>query len=270
MRCDVTASSRHERLVLYDPAAIPPDTPLDADLEAQEPVPVAESALAGLAERGQALVLRIAHEDCEATLRVLVDETPEPYLRQRGRPVLDGATLHVPGGKLTADGVEFLCRLGEKRLHSEGQSVDAPAGSYEVQVLNLMPWKRRHRAAEIDKKSTKTGRLIARMVGAYTWLGVLLLPANILIAPVAVIVVWLTSGWPAALILAGAVLLVDILVLAGFWLLDIASRWIPALKRASDAEAAFDAENPDVVVCLRRLTGDSAPKVPAMATLNIG
>jgi hypothetical protein len=213
MRSDVTASSRHKHLVLYDSAAIPLDTPLDTDLEAQEPSPLPESNIANLAERGQALILRIAHEDCEATLHLLVEDIIEPYLQKRAVQVLDGAIVHVPSGKLTADGVEFLCHVGQTRLHSEAQSIEIPAGSYEAQVFNLMPWKSRHRAAETRKKTTKTERLVGRIVAAFTWLGVLLIPANIFVAAPAVVVVWLVSGWQQALLLAGLVLFLDLLVL---------------------------------------------------------
>lgn len=269
MRTEVIAASRHEYLVLYDPAAIPLDTPLDPDLETQDPVPLPESALVNLAEDGRALVFRIADTDCQATIRLLVEEIAEPSVKERAVQVMDGAILRVPTGKLTADGVEFLCRPGETRLHSEGVSIDIPAGNYEVQVWNLMPWKSREHAVVIDKTTTKTDRIVGRVVAAYTWLGILLVPANILVAPAAVFIVWLAMGWQQALALAGSVILVDLLILGGFWVLDFASRWVPALRGAIEAESAFNAANPDVVVCLRRLPAERESKVPAMATLAV-
>lgn len=269
MRRDVTAGSRHEHLVLYDPAAIPPDTPVDPDLEEQDPKPLAPSAMVGLAEQGLAVILRIALEDCQVDLRLVVEENVEPDLRERAVQALDGAILCLPGGKLMVDGVEFLCRAGETRRHSEAEAIEVPAGNYEVQVLNLMPWKRRNRALEIEKKTTTFDRVVGRIVAVYTWLGILLFPANILVAPAAVFAVWLNSGWQSALVLAGAVLLLDVLVLAGFWIVEFASRWIPALKRRSEAELTFDAENPDVVVCLRRLMGESTRTAKAMTDLAV-
>ena len=268
MRSELTAGSRHKRIVLYDPAAIPLDTPVDADLEAQDPAPPPENAQASLAERGQALLLEIAHEDCEATVRILLDETPETELCERAVSALDGAALRVPSGKLTVDGVEFLCRAGETRLHSEGKSIEIPAGDYEVQVYNLMPWKSRHRARVIAERTTKADRIVAKIVGAYTWLGVLSILATLLAASAA-LTVCLISGWWPALVVIGVALLVDLLVLGGFWVLDIASRWAPILKRASELDLAFDAENPDVVVLLRHRIGEGAATVRAMATLQV-
>jgi hypothetical protein len=269
MRRHVTATSRHEHLVLYDPAAIPPDTPVDPDLDAQNPKPLAESAMVRLAEQGLAVILRIALEDCQADLRIIIEETVDPYLRERAVQALGGAALRIPGGKLTIDGVEFLSRAGERRPHSEAACIAIPAGDYDIEVLNLMPWKSRHRALEAAKQTTSIDRMVGGIVAAYTWLGPLLIPANLLVAAPAVVVVWLISGWRTALTLAGLVLLLDALVLAGFWGLDIGSRWVPALRRRSDATSAFDAENPDVVVCLQRHVGEGMSKVRAMATLDL-
>jgi hypothetical protein len=100
-------------------------------------------------------------------------------------------------------------------------------------------------------------------------LWVLLIPATILVAPAAVIVVWLISGWRPAMVLTGSVALVNILVLVGFWVLEIASRRIPAIDRESEVRLAFEADNPDVVVCLGWLSGESARKIPSIATLDV-
>jgi hypothetical protein len=269
MRKDVTAASRHEHLVLYDPAAIPLDTPVDPDLEAQDPQPLPASAMASLAEQGLAVILRIAHEDCQADIRLVMDEEVEPYIRKRSVLVLDGAILRVPSGKLTVDGVEFLCRLGETRLHSDPQVLEVPAGEYRVQILNLIPWKGRQRAREIEMKTTRFDRIVDRIVTVYTWLGILLFVANVLLVPIAVIIVWLNSGRQEALRLVGAVILIDAFIVAGFWALSFGSRFMPSLRRRTEAELIFDAENPDVVACLRR-SADAAPTtVQGVATLAV-
>jgi hypothetical protein len=62
MPADLTAASRHEHLVLYDPAAIPPDLAVDPDLDPQGPT-----------------------EDCEARLRVFVDPSASPCRRATTR-----------------------------------------------------------------------------------------------------------------------------------------------------------------------------------------
>jgi len=87
MPTDVTAASRHEHLVLYDPAAIPPDLAVDPDLDAQDPKPLSASGIREVTSRGDALILHIPTEDCEARLRVFVDEDPpQPIPTPRASP----------------------------------------------------------------------------------------------------------------------------------------------------------------------------------------
>ena len=169
---------------------------------------------------------------------------PETFLRERAVRALHGARLRLPGGTLTVDGIEFLCRAGQKRVHSDGESIEVPSGEYTVEVLNLMPWKETHRTAEINKQTSGIDRLVDKVVGAYTWLGVVLFPLNILFAPAAIVLVLVLAGWRQALTLAAAVVLADVLVLAGFWVLDAASRIFPTLRRGGDVRLAFETENP--------------------------
>jgi hypothetical protein len=270
MREDVIAFSRHEHLVLYDPAAIPAATPINPDLDAQDPKPLPPAAMTELAGQGLAVILRIAHEDCQANIRLMIDEDVEPHFRERATTAIDRAALRLPSGTLTVDGIEFLCRPGETRLHSEAQVMEVPAGDYRVQVFNLIPWKGRHREREIEMNTTRFDRFVDRMVTGYTWLGILLFPANVLLAPVAVLVVWMKSGERAALMLAGAVILIDFIVLTGFRVLKFASRWMPALDRRREVARAFEAENPDVVVCLNRSVDAEETSVPGFATMALG
>ena len=144
----LTAASRREHLVLYDPAAIPPDTPVDPDLDAQEPRLLPAASMMDLAARGNALVVHLAEEDCEARFQLFVDEEPPADLRGKGSLLLAGSRLRVPGGRVRADGLEFLCRAGEVRTHSEADEAALPAGVYAVEVLSLMPWKAAHRISE--------------------------------------------------------------------------------------------------------------------------
>jgi hypothetical protein len=68
--------------VLYDPAAIPADTPVDPDLDAQDPTLLPARAMQALAGAGAALILHIDEEDGDAA-------------------------PHAPSGTLKADGLEF-------------------------------------------------------------------------------------------------------------------------------------------------------------------
>ncbi len=265
---ELTAFSRHEYLLLYDPGAIPEDTPVDPDLEAQEPVPLPAPARSELARRGLALMLEVPSDDCEATIRVLVDQAPEASLQERAAQALDGAILRVTGGQLTFDGIEFLCRAGETRWHSQGESMEVPPSEYLVEVLNLIPWKHQHRADEINKNTRKLDRLFDRVVEACMWPFLLLFWANIF-APGVILVALFAAGWRQALTIAAVILAVDVLLLAGGWAFDGAAHLFPALKRAQNARIAFEAENPDVLVCLRKTAHAPDRHVPATATIDL-
>lgn len=116
--------------MLYDPAAIPAGIPVDPDMQAQDPKLPPEAAIKDLAARGEALILHIPTEDCEARLRLFVDEEPPESIQDRGAMVLSGALLKVPSGGLKADGLEFLARPGEIRQHSQAGEATVPAGDY--------------------------------------------------------------------------------------------------------------------------------------------
>ena len=269
MQAELTAASRHEHLVLFDPAAVPVDTPVDPDLEAQDPKLLPKAAIKDLAARGQALILHIPTEDCEARLRVFVDEQPTEQTRKRGKVVLAGAALHVPSGLLKADGLEFLTRPGEARTHSEAEQMTVPAGRYSVEVLELLSWKMRHRIAEGRRALGSLDKTIHRLVTTYTWLGIVLIPANIFVAPMVVMGFWRSRGWQAGLAAGAVVLAVDALVLGGFWVLQAAQKRLPILSRVADADAAFERENPDIIVVLRPGASEAQAGPPALAKVRI-
>jgi hypothetical protein len=258
MPTDVSAASRHEHLVLYDPAAIPPDLPVDPDLDAQDPKPLPASAIREVTSRGDALILHIPTEDCEARMRVFVDEDPPQSIAGRGAVVVSGARLRVPTGTLRADGLEFMTRPGDVRKHSEAEHCALPPGDYEVEVRELMSWKLRNRNRRTRGGTGRGDRLAHRLVTAYTWIGIVLIPANLLIAPIIVLVAWQARGWRTGITVAAAILLVDAVVAGGFWLLQAAQERFPALTRVQEADAAVERENPDIVVVLTRRSGSSS------------
>jgi hypothetical protein len=272
LAADLTAASRHDHLVLYDPAAIRPDVPVDPDLEAQDPNPLTASAIREVASRGEALILHMPGEDCEATLRVFVDEDPPQRVPQRSTVVLSGARLKVPTGKLRADGLEFLSRPGEVRTHSEATETTVPPGEYEVEVGELLSWKLKHRASQTRRGTRSSDRVAHTLVTAYTWLGIILLPANVLIAPMIVAFLWRSRGWRGALTAASVILAIDAVVFGGFWLLQAAQKRFPALTRITRADAAFERDNPDIVIVLRRqpplaTRASAAHAIPAYAQI---
>ena len=269
MQAELTAASRHEHLVLYDPAAIPADTPVDPDLQAQDPELLPVPARMELASRGLALVLHIPEEDCEARFRLYVDEEPPEQLRHKSQLVVTNAFLRVPGGLLRADGLEFLCRVGESRVHSEPQVVAVPTGVYLIEVLSLMNWKAANRIAEGRRGIGRMPRVAHLLVSAYTWLGILMFPANLFVAPLIVMHFWRAGGWRAATTAGAAIIAIDAAVLAGFWLLEaFRGRW-PSLFRAAEADAAFEMANPDVVVIMRTSQDDGSPRAVAFAQVSV-
>lgn len=266
---ELSASSRQKHLVLYDPAAIPSDIPVDPNLEAQDPRPVPKKAINELARQGHALVVRIPCGDCEAKMRLHVNEDVDEYLRERGTVVVTGALLHVPGGELKADGVEFIVRPGEVRTHSDAESCRVPVGDYDVEVLELINWKIKNVAAEVAVATTRLERLCDRLIQAYTWCGILLFPGNFLVAPTAIVIAWASAGWRPALFVATVVLVIDIVVLGGFWLLELATRRFSILSRVSELRQSLERAHPDLVVSLRTAPNGWVSRAPAFATLKV-
>jgi hypothetical protein len=269
MQAELTAASRHEHVVLYDPAAIPGDTPVDPDLQAQDPKLLPEPAMRQLALLGQALVLRIRGGDCEARFRLFVNEEPPEQVRSRGQLLVAGARLRVPSGLLRADGLEFLCRPGERRLHSEPEDATVPSGVYALEMHSLLSWKAATRIAEGRRGMGRMQKAVHVLVATYTWLGILMFPANLLVAPFVVASLWRSGGWRGAATAVAVILTVDAVVLAGFWLLEAARRRIPRLFRVADADAAFEIANPDVVVMLQASDDDGSPHAAAFAEARV-
>lgn len=268
MRVELSAASRCEHLVLYDRAAIPPDTPVDPELEAQEPALPPRKVIRKLATDGHALVLRIPGDDCEATLEVFVDEDPTQEIAQRGKALLSGARLVVPSGTLTADGLEFLSLPGADRVHSIAETADIPSGTYEVEVLELLSWKLSSSKEYIRAHTRSLDRAVHTLVQTLAWVGILGFWAHILVVPGLLLFLWQSRGWKTAGLAAAVILLLDSVVLGTFHLLEWARRWWPALSRVEDLASAFEKEHPDIAVLLRP-TAEAEPGKPTMATIRV-
>ena len=256
------AASRHEHLVVYDPAAIPAGTPFDPDLEAQEPDPLPEPALRALAAGGHALVLHYPEEDCEATVRVMVGDPPVG-LRTRGRAVLDGARLAVASGRLIADGAEFLHGAEARRTAAEEAAAAVPPGEYAVSVLNLIPWKLAHREDALLEATTPAARRLDRARTVLAIAGAALIPAHLVVVPVVLALTWKRRGIGGLLAALLVIAAVDAVVLGAVTILEKLRG--PELAQADAARQAFERENPDVLVCLRPWRGGDAK--PAWAEL---
>ena len=269
MPADLTAGSRHQHLALYDPAAIPADTPVDADLEAQDPRLLPAPAMRELASRGQALVVHIPEEDCDARFRLFVDEEPPEALRSRGEVVVTGARLRVPSGVLRADGLEFLCRPGESRTASEPAETALAAGEYVMDVISLLRYKAVHGTAERRRGIGRGPRIVHRLAMVYLWIAILAMAANVFVAPMVVAWFWKRGGWPGAGKAVAAILALDAVIFGGFHALDAWKRRRPDLFQVMDADAAFEAAHPDLVVVLRTSGDGDAPAAAAYAEVRV-
>jgi hypothetical protein len=269
VRARLSAASRHEYLALYDPAAIPETFPLDPDLETPEPEPPPRASLDALATSGDALFLRIASEDCEADFRVLVDEAPDGTVQQRGKPVLSNARLRLPGGRLRADGVEFICRPGQVRVDAAGSATEVPPGEYAVEVVELLTWKLRSSPGEVRRGATRFERIAHALSLVYLSIGVLMLPLNLFGGPMAAVYAHGRYGWKGVAFVAAGLLALDVVVFGGFWLLEAAQRRFPALARVREIREKLDEDNPDIVVVLRPARAGAGPAQPAIAEIDV-
>jgi hypothetical protein len=104
----------------------------------------------------------------------------------------------------------------------------------------------------------------------YMWIGIVLIPLNVLAAPGLVGVLWQRRGWRSALWAAAVILAIDLVAFGGFAFLDPAGKKrFPILSRISDAETAFDLENPDIAVVLRT-RNETFEGAPAFAKIRLG
>ena len=264
---DLRPASTREHLVFFDPQAIPAEAEVDPDLEAQHPELPSPDTIRGLTTHGQALVLKIPGEDCEAAVRLFVDEAMPESLQKHGKRRLEGALLQLPSGTLRADGLEFLTRPGEERLHSEAERVPLEPGPYEVELWDFFHIKTQHAESFVKAQTSATQRLMSRLINLYAWLGLVLIPANLLLFPMAILWSADRGDWKTALLALGILLGVDVLVFSGFHLLEWANRKFPALNRANELRRQFHAEFPDLALLLRSAAPQEALGTPARVEL---
>jgi hypothetical protein len=231
VQCDFEAAAAGEYLALYD-ASVPTD--------------VLEQA----SRDGRVLLVHIK-DDCEAHIRVFVDEDPPAELLAAAhRRRLTDASLSLPSGRLLATGAEAI-----------GASV--PAGAYRVSAFHTFHWKVRNRAKHVARATSGMGRVL---LGAETAIGVgaaMFLVGNFLALPgLGALALKHGGSWPLrALLWLLAVDAVFYAVVLGFHAL---ARWSPLYRAAREAREQFERAFPDVVV---QLTSGAAPGSPGEAVL---
>ena len=233
-------------------------------MEAGEPDPLPEEALRRLAAGGHALVLHYPEEDCEASFRVVTGPAPD-HLRERGKRVLERARLRAPGGRLKADGAEFLHGAGRPRAGAEGSAADVPAGDYAVSVFNLIPWKLAEGKKRVRESTPPAARAADRAQTAIAIGGAVLIPAHVFVVPLVLAFAWRRRGLEGVVAALAALFVVDAVVLGAAKALQVLQRKNPGLTQADRARVEFERENPDVLVCLEPWPGGA--EAPAWVEL---
>ena len=265
MRFDFEPYSRHRFLVLYDPAALPADFPLDSNLATSEPDPPPHADVRELAKNGCAFVVEVpSEEDCQATIRVYVNETPPAELVRKAKCIASESLMLIPGGVLRADGSEFMCLPGQKREElANGPVARIPSGNHLMTVYELVRWKLKHRQAEIRARATPLARFVDLLTQSFGMFCAVLFVANILVVPVVLWLAWNEHGWPAMLKVGGIVLVVDAAAYLLILLLLTLDKKLD-LFNVSEIRKQFDAEHPDFIVVLQTAAGRTASRETAL------
>lgn len=272
MQVEFNPSSREKYLAIYDPAALPPDFPLDPDLQAQEPVPPSKQAIQSIAADGCAFIIHVPQGDCELHVRVFIDEpVPEQIIqRSRDKSTALTAVLNVPSGNLFSDGIEFMTFPGQSRLEGGSERVQVPMGLYRLEAYDLLEWKQKNKEREFKERTSATGRFFNHLNNIAAWVGIVLLVANILVAPGVILFVWKVYSWSAALKAGLAIAVLDAVVLTFFHLLAYFSKRFPSLQQGDNVRQAFELENPDLVILLVKDSGGPATSSnPALLKIRV-
>jgi len=261
------SSSSTRYLVLYDSEALPANFSCDPDTATSEPAPPPDRAVEELGAACSALVVHVPRGDCAVQMQVFVDEDPPERLcrKRKANHAIENSLLRVPGGRLMADGAEFLQMPGREREWATRQRARLPAGEYRLDAFHLAEWKDSNRRAGIASEASPVARALDWIISRVALARIVLVIANLAIIPV--LLLSITSGWRSALTGLGALLVADLVLVCVFWLVAHLLKRHPASRQVQRAREKFDLENPDVVVVLRREAGPRPS--PAAAFLRI-
>jgi len=256
MPFDFEPSSRYRFVVLYDAAALPADFPVDSKLTTPEPKPPPHDTVRELAKNGRAFVVEVpSEEDCQATMRVFVNEEPPAELVKKAKCIATETLMRIPSGVLRAEGSEFMCLPGQKRTEVDEVPVaNIPPGDYLLTVHELVRWKLKHRRAEIRARTTPVARLVDVFTQSFGIFCAVLFVAHILIVPAVLWGAWRRHGGHSALKIGGIVLAVDAVAYLLILLLAALEKKFD-LFNVSEVRKKFDAEHPDFIVVLQNSNG---------------
>lgn len=251
MPYDFRVNTFGTHLVLYDPAAILEGFPFDPDTDLQEPESPPREALLELAKANDALVLELPEGMGEATIRIFVDEPLPDSSCNSGTNWLRKSRLNILSGVLSVDGAEFIHPKPKTRLHASGDSIELPAGSYGLDVVDQVAWKEAHLASYVESRTTRLGRSVDLALTVLGYSVVVLFVCSILIVPAIIWILWKEAGSIAGLAAIGMLVAIWIVIIAGTWCLEWVYRRWPEIRRPQVARSDFEQEYPDILVALR-------------------
>jgi hypothetical protein len=256
MHVDLEAASAGEYLALCDRASDRRE--LATGVDEKEP----SAALSRAARGGHALLVHIP-EDCEARIRVFVDEEPPASLTAAAHASrLDGASLAVPSGVLVAAGAEHLGDDDGELAPGIRTSAAIPPGTYRTAAFSTFHWKARHRGGVLAAKTAPADRRLLRIGNALGIGAAIFLVANFFGMPWLGALALKHGVWrPLAVLVA-----LDAVFLACVSLGDRFLSPSPRYRAALAARDGLDVEIPDVVVVLK---SGGAPDGAAPAILEV-
>jgi hypothetical protein len=217
-------------------------------------------------------VISFPTEDCQLRAKVFVDEpVPDSVAKKspKNAPVIT-SLLKVPGGKLIADGIEFMVFPGQSRKESDAFCFEVAPGIYRLQAYDLLRWKQKNWKAEFKRRTTAPGRFLNQLNNAITIMAVIILVLGLIALPAVTLWVWKhSSGW-AALKVLGIMAVVYAITVGYFCLLNLLQKRFAVFRQGLDVRQAFDRENPDLVIALFREPGGAVQNVePAFLKVSV-
>jgi hypothetical protein len=256
MQCDLEAASAGRYLALYDASHAARD--LAIRNAGDEP----PDALRSATRDGRALLVHIP-EDCEARIRVFVDEEPPAAVLAAAHPSrVDASFLAIPSGRLVASAAEDIGAPGANDEDGIRSSAAVPAGSYRLAAFSTFHWKARHRGELLAARTSPGERRLLRIGDALGIGAALFFVGNFFGLPWLGIRALEHGAWRPL----GVLVAIDALFVAAAWLGDRFLARSPRYRAALEVRKEVAHEIPDVVVVLTR---GGAPGADRPALLDV-
>jgi hypothetical protein len=256
MQWDLEAASAGRYLAVYDASHAARELAIQS--AGDEP----PDGLRSATRDGRALLVHIP-EDCEARIRVFVDEEPPAAVLAAAHPSrLDASFLAIPSGRLVASAAEDIGSPGSDDADGVRSSAAVPAGSYRLAAFSTFHWKARHRGELLAARTSPAERRLLRAGDALGVMAALFFVGNFFGLPWLAIRAMKHGAWKAL----GVLLAIDALFVAVAWLGDRFLSGEPRYLAALEVRKSVDHEIPDVVVVL---TSGGAPVAERPALLEV-